>query len=307
MTELSDYAAEYDRLFIGMCLVSLLFLLPIAIAIVYFAIRYHKTSAADRSAPVGRRRHLLIEIAWTVIPFSVLAIFYVWAARMYVDWANPPPGALEIAVVGKQWMWTFQHPGGQREINDLHVPAGRPVKLLMTSQDVIHSLFLPDLRIKMDAIPGRYTQLWFTARTPGAYRLHCAEYCGTDHSTMGGRLIVLTPADYQAWLDRAGADLSLAAAGGALFRRFGCGGCHGADAAIHAPSLGGLYGSTVHTADGRAVLADDQYIRDCILEPKRNIVAGYAPLMPTFAGQVGEDDLLKLIAYIRSLPPGARP
>jgi cytochrome c oxidase subunit II len=307
LVQLSSYAAEWDWLFVGMVLLSVFFLVPIVAAIVYFAIKYRKGSPADRSQRVRHRTQIAIELSWTIIPFVLTLIFFVWAARMYVSWATPPNGALEINVVGKQWMWKFQHPGGQREINALHVPAGRPVKLLLTSQDVVHALFLPELRIKRDAIPGRITTLWFIAEKPGTYRINCTEFCGTDHSAMTGQLTVLGEAEYQAWLSQAGTDLSLAAAGEQLFRRYGCSGCHGANSTVHAPSLGGLFGSVVHTTDGRALTADEQYIRDCLLLPNKNRVAGYPPVMPNFQGQIGEDDLLKLIAFIRSLPAGARP
>lgn len=307
LPEVSHYAASLDHLFLGMVLLSVAFIVPIGIAIVYFCVKYRRGSAADRTHRMVASHQRVLELSWMLIPFAITLVFFVWAARLYVEWASPPVGALEIEVVGKQWMWKFQHPGGQREINTLHVPMGVPVKLVMISQDVIHSMYLPELRIKRDALPGRYTTLWFRAEHPGAYRLRCTEFCGTDHSTMGGQLIVMAPADYQSWLDHAGTDMSLAAGGEALFRKFGCSGCHGAHANVHAPSLGGLFGTTVHTADGRAVLADEAYIRDCLLLPKRNIVAGYPPIMPSFQGQLGEDDLLQLIAYIRSLPPGARP
>ncbi len=307
LTPLSAYAAEYDWLFFGMCLLSLCFMVPIAVAIVYFAVKYHKDSKADRSERISRRSRLILESSWAGIPFLLTLGVFVWAGKMYVEWATPPKGALEIAVIGKQWMWKFQHPGGQREINTLHVPVGRPVKLVMTSQDVIHSLFLPALRIKMDVIPGRYTHLWFTATKTGTFRLECAEYCGTDHSRMGGSLIVMTSADYQSWLAHAGTAISLAAAGAEVYRKNGCSGCHGANSTVHAPTLGGLFGTMVRTADGREVLADEGYIRDCITLPDKNRVAGFPPIMPDFSGTISEADLIKLIAYIRSLPPGARP
>jgi len=307
LPQLSAYAAEYDWLFLGMVVMAVGFLLPIFAAIIYFVVKYHKSRDTDRSERVTPKAQRIIELSWSLIPFGLSLIFYVWAARMYVDWASPPEGALRIDVVGKQWMWKFQHPGGQREINTLHVPMGQPVTLVMISQDVIHSLFLPELRIKHDVLPGRYTTLWFTANQTGRYRLTCTEFCGTDHATMGGQLIVLSPADYQDWLAQSGTDLSLAAEGEALFRRNGCSGCHGVNATVHAPSLGGIYGSRVRTDDGRDVTADDAYLRDCMMLPAKNRVAGFPPLMPSFQGKLGEDEVLKLIAYIRSLPPGARP
>jgi cytochrome c oxidase subunit II len=308
LPQLSHYAASIDWLFLGLTLFSLAFLVPIFAAIAYFCVKYRRdATGVDRTHRLVGGRQRVIELVWTLVPFAMTLVFFVWAARLYVDWATPPPGALEIDVVAKQWMWKFQHPGGQREINTLHVPMGVPVKLVMASQDVIHSLFLPALRIKRDVVPGRVSTLWFQADGTGVFPLHCTEFCGTDHSVMGGTLIVLPPADYQSWLDHAQPEASLAAAGEALFRQFGCSGCHGADAAVHAPALGGLFGTTVHLADGREVVADETYLRDSILQPRRDIVAGYAPIMPSFAGQLGEDDLLKLIAYLKSLPAGARP
>ena len=198
-------------------------------------------------------------------------------------------------------MWKFQHPGGQREINELHVPVGEPVKLTMASQDVIHSLFIPALRVKQDLVPGRYTTLWFNADKPGDYWLTCAEFCGTNHSVMGGRFIVMSPGDYQKWLQQSGVDQSIAAQGAVLFRTHGCSGCHAPGATVHAPPLEGLYGRSVALEDGTTVKADDQYIRDSILLPQAQITAGYPHIMPTYQNVLGEDEVLKLVAYIKSL------
>ncbi|MGF1625670.1 MAG: cupredoxin domain-containing protein, partial [Alphaproteobacteria bacterium] len=219
-------------------------------------------------------------------------------------------GAIEIAVLARQWMWKFEHPGGQSEINDLHLPAGEDIVLTMTSEDVIHSLYVPALRLKQDVLPGRYTTLWFNADTPGTYALACAEFCGTDHSVMGGRLIVMTPEAYADWLQARDAGPSLAAQGEDLYRSFGCSGCHEPGGPIRAPDLRGLFGSPAPLADGRVVTADEQYIRDSILLPNLHIAAGYEPIMPTFDGLIAEDEMLRLVAYIKSLGtrgPGEAP
>jgi cytochrome c oxidase subunit 2 len=208
---------------------------------------------------------------------------------------------MQIFIVGKQWMWKAQHPGGQREINELHVPLGQTVRLVLTSQDVIHSFYIPAFRLKHDVVPGQYETFWFKATEPGEFRLQCAEYCGTQHAHMGGKVVVMRPAEYAQWLTNQGSSETLAQQGEALFRKYGCSGCHGANSTVHAPSLAGVYGSLVHLEGGATVVADDRYIRDSILLPRSQIVAGYPPIMPSFAGQIGEDDLLKLVAYIQSL------
>jgi cytochrome c oxidase subunit 2 len=200
-------------------------------------------------------------------------------------------------------MWKAQHPGGQREINELHVPTGQDVRLVMASQDVIHSFFIPALRIKQDVVPGRYETMWFRADRPGRYHLFCAEYCGTDHAHMGGWVTVLNPREYASWLRQQGGQETLAEQGKQLFRTYGCGGCHGAGGSVRAPPLEGVFGSPVPLSDGSIVIADEKYIRDSIFDPKAQIAAGYQPIMPTFAGQVSEDDLAKLIAYIESIGP----
>jgi cytochrome c oxidase subunit 2 len=249
-------------------------------------------------------RNLWLETSWAVVPFVLILVFYVWATWLYFDLQRTPADALEINVVAKQWMWKFEHPGGQREINELHVPLGQTIKLTLASQDVIHSLFIPALRLKQDVVPGRYTQMWFTADRPGVYRLTCAEFCGTDHSVMGGRFVVMDERDYARWLEESDVDLTLAEAGAALFRSHGCSGCHGASATVHAPSLEGLYGSPVPLEGGEIVTADEQYIRDSILLPQSQIAAGYPRIMPTFRNVLSEDEVLKLVAYIKALRNG---
>jgi cytochrome c oxidase subunit II len=297
LAEASDHAANLDLMLLWFSLVVLVFTLPVFVLLLYFSIKYRRGSLANRSNPSNGNNWL--ESAWMIIPFLPVFGFFAWSAWDYMQLAHPPGGALEIYVVAKQWMWKFQHPDGAREINDLHVPVGTPVKLTMISQDVIHSLFLPELRIKQDVLPGRYTTLWFKATEAGNFALRCTQFCGTNHAVMGGHLIVLSQADYAAWLKQAGTDMTLVAEGEALFRKYGCSGCHDATASIHAPSLEDLYGSPVPLSDGRVVIADDTYIRDSILFPERDVAAGYQPLMPSFRNVLGEDDLLRLIEYIK--------
>lgn len=299
--EASLHAVQVDQLFAAFSALTVLLTAPVFILMFVFAIKYRRGREADRThAPshgVG------IETAWTVIPFILALGFFGYASWLYFDTGRAPPGALVIDVEAKQWMWKFEHPGGQREIDELHVPANEPVKLVMTSQDVIHSLFLPALRMKQDVLPGRYTSIWFQATVPGVYALRCTQFCGFDHSGMVGRFVVQTPQDYARWLQQAGTDGSLAQQGFQLFRSLGCSGCHGPDSTRRAPKLEGIYGRPVALDGGRTVIADDQYVRDSILYPAKDIAAGYAPIMPTFSGQVSEADLVRLEAYIKSLAP----
>jgi cytochrome c oxidase subunit 2 len=295
----SAFARQVDILIWSFTGLIVLLLIPIVVCLVWFTIRYRAGSGADRSNPPTHG--LRLELTWTGVPFVATLLFFAWAAKLYSGQWAPPPDALEINVVAKQWMFKAEHPGGQGEIDELHVPAGRPVRLVMTSQDVIHSLYLPALRLKQDILPDRYTTIWFEADEPGEYALRCAEYCGSEHSAMGGRFVVMRPADYATWLATFSVDRTLAEGGERLFRRLGCSGCHGASAVVRAPWLEGVYGSPQPLADGTVVVADQQYIRDSILQPKRQIVAGYRPIMPSFGGQVSEADLLRLVAYIKSL------
>jgi cytochrome c oxidase subunit 2 len=228
-------------------------------------------------------------------------VIFVWGASVFFAMTHPPAGTLDIYVVGKQWMWKFQHLDGQREINELHVPLGRDVKLIATSEDVIHDVFVPAFRIKADVIPGRYVSLWFRATRPGRYHLFCAEYCGTKHSGMTGEVIVMEPAEYQAWLSGGTQGGSLADAGQKLFNELACNTCHRPDAQGRGPVLDGLLGKTVALQSGEMVVADEAYLRESILNPSAKITAGYQPIMPTFQGLVSEEQLLQLIEYVKSL------
>ena len=298
----STAAGRFDTLFLAMLLLTGTVALAVAVLIVFFSVRYRKGSAADRShAP---RRGRPIEIAWTVTPLLLFLGIFAWAAYDYTRLYQAPPDAMPVFVVAKQWMWKLQHANGRREIDELHVPLGQPVRLLMTSQDVIHSFYVPAFRVKQDVVPGRYTSLWFTPTKAGEFHLFCAEYCGTDHAAMRGRIIVMQPSDFARWLQSGPAQPGIAARGFELFRRYGCSGCHTAGSSVHAPDLNGLLGRTVHLQDGRALVADENYIRDSILLPRKDVVAGYEPIMPSFAGQVGEEDVMAIIEYIRGTGEG---
>lgn len=294
----SSIAPDIDTLFwlmIGLCTAVVI---GVFATMLVFAVRYRRGSSADRSNRHSQR--LGVEIAWTLVPFALFLGIFGWSLFLFARLHTPPADAQTVYVVGKQWMWKIQHPGGQREINTLHVPLGQPVRLTMTSQDVIHSFYVPAFRIKQDVLPGVYTREWFTATKLGRFPLFCTQYCGLDHSKMRGEVVVMRPADYAKWLDRHAGPASLAAQGAAIFRQRGCSGCHGANASVHSPNLDGIYGRLVHLADGSTVIADDRYIHDSIMLPDTQIVAGYAPIMPSFSGQISASDMLALTAYLKS-------
>jgi cytochrome c oxidase subunit 2 len=247
-----------------------------------------------------------LELFWTVTPLGIFMVFFVWGATIYFGAYRAPDDATPIYVVGRQWMWKLQHPEGQREINELHVAAGRPFKLMLISEDVIHSFFVPEFRLHMDVLPNRYTSTWFCATRPGTYHLFCSQYCGTNHAGMVGRVIVMEPAEYEAWLD-SGAEGSLALEGRKTFLKYRCISCHEGTGQGRAPTLEELYGRPVPLRDGRTVVADDQYIRESILAPEAKIVAGYESIMPTFRTQVSEEEIIQLIAFIRNLKRGDTP
>ena len=297
----SAYARQIDFLFTCLLVVAALTIGLVFFLLLYFANKYRHGSKAVRHEPT--KKTWRFEVAWTAATLMIFVGLAVWGGDIFVHLYNPPPNALQIFVVGKQWMWKAQHPGGQREINELHVPVGQDVRLVMASQDVIHSFFIPALRIKQDVVPGRYETMWFRADKVGRYHLFCAEYCGTDHAHMGGWLTVMNARDFGNWLEAQGGQQALAAQGSELFRRYGCSGCHNPGGTVRAPDLNGVFGSPVPLSDGSVVIADERYVRDSILDPKKQIAAGYAPVMPTFAGQIGEDDLAKLVAYIESIGP----
>jgi cytochrome c oxidase subunit 2 len=292
-------ATEVDWIFWALTALSAFIMVLVFVPIIYFAVKYRKGSNADRTLP--KMSTLKFEITWTVIPLIVGLGIFAWAAEVFFRVETPPADALQVWVVGKQWMWKLQHAEGNREINELHVPVGRAVVLTMTSQDVIHDFFVPDFRTKQDVVPGRYTTEWFIPTKVGRYRIFCAQYCGTSHAAMTGWVDVMEPQDYQKWLLTTGQGETMAAEGAKLFVRVGCSGCHGTSSKIQAPKLEGIYGHPVPLNDGNVVTADDQYIRDSILHPGSQIVAGYQDIMPTFRGHITEEELMQLIAYIKSL------
>jgi len=299
----SSYGGDIDLLFIGLLAISLAVALLLFILLLVFAIRYRAGSKADRSHPV--RKTWYWEIGWTTLTLLGFLGLFVWGASLYLDVYRDTPDAMPIYVVAKQWMWHVQHQGGQREINELHIPVHRSVQLIMASQDVIHSFFVPAFRVKHDVVPGRYQNLWFRAEKTGEFQLLCAEFCGTDHSRMIGRIVVMEPHDFETWLSHQQAPGTLAREGSDLFRQLGCSGCHVGQGTVRAPALDGLFGKPVPLQDGTVVVADDRYIRDSILMPASQVAAGYAPVMPSFAGRVSEDELIRLVAYIKSLSPEA--
>jgi cytochrome c oxidase subunit II len=302
----SEYAVRWDGLFFALVAISAIVVALVFLVIVGFSMHYRKGSDAERGALPERFRNE-IEIGWTTATAFAFLFMFWWAASMQLHHIVPPQNAFEIHVLAKQWMWKLQQPNGVREINELHAPIGRPVQLIMTSEDVIHSMFLPALRLKQDVLPGRYTYLWFTADKPGVFRLMCAEFCGTEHSRMTGRLVLMTPEDYSRWSAAQPEADNLARQGEELFHALGCSGCHAPGSAVHAPDLHGVYGHPVHLSDGRVVTADEAYLRDSILLPGQDIVAGFQPVMPSFRGTVSEEQIIKLIAFIKSLSAEGRP
>jgi cytochrome c oxidase subunit 2 len=300
-SQASAMASHVDALYFYLLAVSTFFSVLIAVLVIYFAVRYRRRS--DGEFPRGYAGSLKLELAWTIIPFVITMTFFSWGARIYFRMNRPPNDAMQIFVVGKQWMWKVQHPDGVREINELHVPVGRSVKLTMTSEDVIHSFFIPAFRMKRDVVPGRYQTVWFQATKPGDYHLFCSQYCGTKHSAMIGTVHVMSPNDYQAWLAGGSGSESLASAGAKLFTQHACNTCHRPDSLARGPNLEGLFGKPVSLQNGQTVIVDEGYIRESILMPQAKLVLGYQPIMPTFQGLISEEGILQLVAYIRSLSP----
>ncbi len=296
----STISDRVDALFTFLCATSIVFAALICLLVIVFAARYRRSRKGALATHI--EGSLPLEIFWSAVPLCVSMLMFAWGAKLYFDTARPPAGALEIAVTAKQWMWKLQHPEGAREINELHVPIGQAVRLSMTSEDVIHSFFVPAFRVKRDVLPGRTSSAWFEATRTGRYHLFCAEYCGTKHSEMIGWIHVLEPGEYERWLAGVPAGESPRAAGERLFSALRCITCHREGPDARGPVLSGLPGSDVPLADGRVVVADEDYLRQSILEPNARIVAGYAEpsIMPTFKGQVSEEQIQQLIAYLRS-------
>jgi len=294
-------SGQVDALYIYLLFVAAVMTALIFLAVTVLAIKYRRKPGVEAHQIEGST---ILEIGWSVIPFGVMLTFFIWGAVLYFKERTPPADATEVYVVAKQWMWKIEHMEGQREINELHVPVGQNVKLIMTSQDVIHSFYIPAFRIKQDVLPGRYTTLWFKATKPGHYHLFCAEYCGTMHSGMGGDIVVMDPQAYAQWA-AAGASAALHDTGKQLFLSLGCASCHRSDVQGRGPNLAGIFDKPVLLQDGRTVTADDNYLRESILDPTAKIVSGFKPVMPTFQGLVDEEQLNALVAYIKSLSPPA--
>src|SRR5271156_2938051 len=293
----SSMAGQGDAIYIFLlvgCGVVALLVFP---CLLYFAARYRSRAGVQAEQIDGSTP---LELTWSIIPLCVFMVFFAWGALVFFKQRTPPRDATEVYVVAKQWMWKLEHAEGQREINELHVPVGRDVKLIMTSQDVIHSFYIPAFRIKQDVLPGRYTVEWFRATKPGVYHLFCAEYCGTQHSGMVGSIVVQEPAQYEAWMN-GGSTGPLSASGEKIFAELGCATCHRADTQGRGPNLQGVFGHPVQLADGRTVTADENYLRECILDPGAKRVKGFQPIMPTFQGLVSEEQVNALVAYIKSI------
>ena len=301
--EASRIAPQVDALLVFMTLVSLVGLVLVGLLVTGFSILYRRSRNPVATQIEGST---LLEATWTIIPLGLFLVMFVWGSVLYFRIYTPPPNAMNIYVVGKQWMWKAEHPGGQHEINSLHVPINQPIQLTLISQDVFHSFSIPAFRVKREAIPGRYTTVWFEATQVGTYHLFCTQYCGTQHSGMIGEVDVLTPDNYKKWLADSTSGVSLAQNGERLFASLSCNACHNAKPDARGPNLANVYGAKLALASGGTVLADDAYLRESILNPSAHITQGYAPIMPTYQGQVSEEGLISLVEYIKNLSSNYR-
>ncbi len=295
----STLAADVDALYLFIVAITAFFGILVTIVVIYFAAKYR----TDDPLKVGARIHgsIPLELAWSIIPFLITIVIFVWASSVYFDLYRPPDQTLDIYATGKRWMWKFQHLDGQNEINELHVPAGRPIKVTFTSEDVLHSLYFPAFRTKADAIPGRYSTVWFTPTIIGEHHIFCAEYCGTNHSGMIGKVVVMEPTAYEAWLTGSVPGVSLVSRGERLFSDLACNTCHLSDGRGRGPSLTNKFGSAERLASGATVAVDEAYVRESILMPQAKLVDGYQPLMPTFQGLVSEENVMALVEYVKSM------
>jgi cytochrome c oxidase subunit 2 len=305
LPQASSYAARVDWVMGAITLVGLFFATVVAATIIFFAVKYRQGSRVNRTLP--GHEGIALELTWTMIPLVIAIGLYIWSTSVYYSMVRVPRGAMDVYVVGKQWMWKMQHSTGRWEMNELHVPVGRPIKLTMISEDVIHDFGIPSMRVKQDVLPGRYTETWFEPTRVGRYHIFCSQFCGTNHAIMGGYVTVMEPADFEKWMATGNVNTSLASAGERKFRELGCTGCHGANASVRAPNLEGIYNQSVpvQLADEgmrtTVVKADDRYLHDSILLPEKEIAAGYQPIMPSFKGRVTEEELVQIIDYIKSL------
>ncbi|QEE26867.1 cytochrome c oxidase subunit II [Terriglobus albidus] len=301
--EASTIAPYADALYFFLLAMTLVGVVIVGALVFGFSIRYRKERNPEATQIEGST---LLEATWTIIPLVIFLVTFVWGALLYFRIYNPPANSMNIYIVGKQWMWKAEHPGGQHEINTLHVPTGRPVQLTMISQDVFHSYSIPEFRVKREVIPGRYSTVWFNATEPGVYHLFCTQYCGTLHSGMIGTVTALSPDDYQKWTEASTSGMSLAQNGERLFASLGCNQCHTGDPGARGPNLAGLYGKKVQMEDGSTQLANEAFLRDTILNPSSHVPAGYKPIMPTYQGQISEEGLIDLVEYLKSLKTNYR-
>jgi len=295
----SSIANSVDQLYYLLSGITAFFTVLIFSIIFYFMIKYRRKSEGESGTATPTPMSL--ELAWTIIPSLMCVVLFIWSSSLYVRNGRPPAASTEIFVIGKQWMWHLQHPEGPREINELHVPVGVPVKLTMISQDVIHDFYIPAFRVKKDVLPGRYSSLWFQPTDAGTYHLFCAQYCGTNHSEMVGWVYVMSPQDYAAWLAGGEKTESMAQQGERLFSQFGCGGCHSSDSGGRGPSLAGVYGRPEKTQSGETRVVDEALIRQAIVNPNSVRLPGYQAIMPTYQGQIDDEQILQLVAYVKSL------
>ena len=301
--EASGIAPYVDALYFFLVAITIFGTTFVAILLLVFSVRYRREKNPVATQIEGST---LLEATWTIIPLAIFLVTFVWGALLYFRIYDPPTNAMNIYIVGKQWMWKAEHPGGQHEINALHVPTGKPIQLTMISQDVFHSFSIPDFRIKREVIPGRYSTVWFEATQVGTYHIFCTQYCGTQHSGMVGEVTVMTPGDYKKWLEQSNSGQSLAQNGERLFASMGCNSCHNGTAAARGPSLAGVYGSKLTLTDGRQILVDDAYLRNAILNPSEHVTAGFAPIMPTYQGQISEDGLIDLVEFLKNMQSNYR-
>jgi cytochrome c oxidase subunit 2 len=301
--EASTIAPYTDALYFFLILMTIVGMVLVVALVLGFSVMYRKEKSPVATQIEGST---LLEATWTIIPLAIFLVTFVWGALLYFRIYNPPTNAMNIYIVGKQWMWKAEHPGGQHEINSLHIPTGRPVQLTMISQDVFHSFSIPDFRVKREVIPGRYSTVWFNATEPGTYHLFCTQYCGTAHSAMIGQIVALSPDDYKKWTEQSTSGTSLAQNGERLYSSMGCNSCHNGSAAARGPSLAGVYGSKLQLTNGSQVLVNDAYLRDAILNPSQHVTAGYAPIMPTYQGQISEEGLIDLVEFIKNLDTNYR-
>jgi cytochrome c oxidase subunit 2 len=296
--EASKIAPQMDALYFFMVLVSMIGMTIVILLLTSFSILYSKKR---HPVAVQIEGSTMLEATWTIIPLGLFLIMFVWGALIYFRVYTPPANAMNIYVVGKQWMWKAEHPGGQHEINALHIPTGRPIQLTLISQDVFHSFSIPAFRVKREAIPGRYTSVWFEATQVGTYHLFCTQYCGTNHSAMIGEIDVLTPEDYKKWLGQSTSGMSLSQNGERLFTSLSCGACHNGRPDARGPSLAGVFGTKLTLTNGQSALADEAYLREAILNPSEHVTQGFNPIMPTYQGQISEDGVISLVEYIKNL------